>query len=73
MTELPKAYDFHDYEEKIYRDWESKGYFKPWNDPNELGFDPTIQPFVIVMPPPNITGTPPMARGRSRSSSAPWR
>ena len=56
MTELPKAYDFHDYEEKIYRDWESKGYFKPWNDPNKLGFDPTIQPFVIVMPPPNITG-----------------
>ena len=56
MTELPKAYDFHDYEEKIYRDWESKGYFKPWNDPNKLGFDPTVQPFVIVMPPPNITG-----------------
>jgi valyl-tRNA synthetase len=56
MTELPKAYDFHDYEEKIYRDWKSKGYFKPWNDPNKLGFDPTIQPFVIVMPPPNITG-----------------
>jgi len=47
---------FHNYEEKIYRDWESKGYFKPWNDPNKLGFDPTIQPFVIVMPPPNITG-----------------
>jgi valyl-tRNA synthetase len=42
MTELPKAYDFHDYEEKIYRDWESKGYFKPWNDPNKLRFDPTI-------------------------------
>ena len=56
MTELPKAYDFHEYEEKIYQDWESKGYFKPWNDPNKPGFDPTVQPFVIVIPPPNITG-----------------
>jgi valyl-tRNA synthetase len=56
MTELPKAYDFHDYEEKVFQNWESKGFFKPWNDPNRPGFDPTIEPFVIVIPPPNITG-----------------
>lgn len=56
MTELPKAYDFTEYEEKIYQVWEEKGYFKPSNDPNLPGHDPSIQPFVIVIPPPNVTG-----------------
>lgn len=56
MTELPKAYDFHDYETPIYEAWERKGYFKPTNDPNQPGHDPNIPPFVIVIPPPNVTG-----------------
>ena len=56
MTELPKTYDFKDYEEKIYSDWENKGYFRPTNDPNKPGHDPSIKPFVIVIPPPNVTG-----------------
>ena len=56
MTELPKAYDFKEYEEKIYQVWEEKGYFKPSNDPNLPGHDPSIEPFVIVIPPPNVTG-----------------
>lgn len=56
MTELPKAYDFREYEEKIYQDWEAKGYFQPTNDPNLPGFDPQKKPFVIVIPPPNVTG-----------------
>jgi valyl-tRNA synthetase len=56
MTELPKAYDFRLYEQQIYDEWERKGYFKPSNDPNEPGFDPSIKPFVIVIPPPNVTG-----------------
>ena len=56
MTELPKAYDFKEYEEKIYQVWEEKGYFKPTNDPNLPGHDPSIEPFVIVIPPPNVTG-----------------
>ncbi|MEA4812968.1 MAG: valine--tRNA ligase [Anaerolineaceae bacterium] len=56
MTELPKTYDFKLYEETIYKDWEEKGYFKPSNDPNLPGFDPSIKPFVIVIPPPNVTG-----------------
>ena len=56
MTELPKAYDFNAYEEKIYQDWETKGYFKPTNDPNLPGHDPDVKPFVIVIPPPNVTG-----------------
>jgi valyl-tRNA synthetase len=56
MIELPKAYDFKEYEEKIYQVWEDKGYFKPTNDPNQPGHDPTVEPFVIVIPPPNVTG-----------------
>ena len=56
MTELPKTYDFKLYEQPIYQDWEKKGYFKPTNDPNQPGFDPSIKPFVIVIPPPNVTG-----------------
>jgi len=56
MTELPKTYDFKEYEEKIYSDWESKGYFRPTNDPNKPGHDPSLKPFVIVIPPPNVTG-----------------
>jgi len=56
MTELPKTYDFKEYEEKIYANWESKGYFRPKNDPNKPGHDPSIKPFVIVIPPPNVTG-----------------
>jgi valyl-tRNA synthetase len=56
MTELPKTYDFKEYEEKIYQVWEEKGYFKPTNDPNLPGHDPSVEPFVIVIPPPNVTG-----------------
>ncbi len=54
--ELPKAYDFKATESRIYKMWEKGGYFKPHNDPNKPGFDPTIKPFVISIPPPNVTG-----------------
>ncbi|MDQ2692199.1 MAG: valine--tRNA ligase [Chloroflexota bacterium] len=54
--ELPKAYDFQSTEPRIYEMWEEGGYFQPWNDPNKPGFDPNIQPFVISIPPPNVTG-----------------
>jgi valyl-tRNA synthetase len=54
--ELPKAYDFKSTEPRIYAMWETGGYFKPWNDPNKPGFDPSIKPFVISIPPPNVTG-----------------
>jgi valyl-tRNA synthetase len=36
--------------------WEAGGYFEPWNDPNKAGFDPKVEPFVISIPPPNVTG-----------------
>jgi valyl-tRNA synthetase len=54
--ELPKAYDFKSTEPRVYAAWEAGGYFKPTNDPNTKGFDPSIKPFVISIPPPNVTG-----------------
>ncbi|MBT3239691.1 MAG: valine--tRNA ligase [Chloroflexi bacterium] len=54
--DLAKTYDFKDTEERIYKMWEENGYFKPTNDPNEPGHDPSIKPFVISIPPPNVTG-----------------
>ena len=47
--ELPKAYDFHAVERKLYEWWERSGYFQPVIDPNR-------KPFVISIPPPNVTG-----------------
>ncbi len=55
-NELPKAYDFKNTEARIYAMWEAGGYFKPSNDPNLPGFDPGRKPFVISIPPPNVTG-----------------
>lgn len=54
--ELPKAYDFKSTEARIYAMWETGGFFKPHNDPNKPGFDPNIKPFIITIPPPNVTG-----------------
>ena len=54
--ELPKTYDFKSTEKRIYEMWESGGYFQPHNDPNKPDFDPTVEPFVISIPPPNVTG-----------------
>jgi valyl-tRNA synthetase len=54
--ELPKAYDFKSTESRIYEMWEAGGYFKPHNDPNKPDFDPNVDPFVIAIPPPNVTG-----------------
>jgi valyl-tRNA synthetase len=53
---LPKTYDFADTEKRIYEWWEQNDYFKPWNDPNKPDFDPSIEPYVISIPPPNVTG-----------------
>ncbi|HEV2653937.1 MAG TPA: valine--tRNA ligase, partial [Ktedonobacteraceae bacterium] len=46
---LPKIYEPQAVEGKWYRFWEEGGYFKP--RPN-----PARKPFVISMPPPNVTG-----------------
>ncbi|MFH1183556.1 MAG: valine--tRNA ligase, partial [Chloroflexota bacterium] len=54
--ELSKVYDFRSTEPRVYGMWEEGGYFRPANDPNKPGFDPTVKPFVISIPPPNVTG-----------------
>ncbi|MCE5206706.1 MAG: class I tRNA ligase family protein, partial [Chloroflexi bacterium] len=53
---LAKAYDFNSTEQRLYKKWEESGYFQPSNDPRKEGFDPSIKPFVISIPPPNVTG-----------------
>jgi valyl-tRNA synthetase len=54
--ELPKTYDFKTTEPRIYAMWEAGGYFKPGNEPGRPDFDPSVKPFVISIPPPNVTG-----------------
>ena len=53
---MPKTYDFHATEQRIYEWWEKSGFFMPANDPSQPGFDPDRKPFVISIPPPNVTG-----------------
>lgn len=38
-----------DFEDKLYKEWEGKGYFKP-------SMDKTKESYCIMMPPPNVTG-----------------
>jgi valyl-tRNA synthetase len=45
--ELPKTYDPHAVEERVYDGWERSGLFAPSGDG---------EPFSIVLPPPNVTG-----------------
>lgn len=54
--DLPKTYDFLATEQRIYEWWEENGFFKPANDPNLPGHNPARKPFVISIPPPNVTG-----------------
>ena len=49
MGDIPKAYNAADVEGRIYNFWMEKGYFTPRIDPDK-------RPFVIIMPPPNVTG-----------------
>jgi len=53
---LPKAFDFAAIEQKQYQWWEESGFFEPANEPGKPGFDATKKPFVISIPPPNVTG-----------------
>ena len=47
---LPRTYDAHDAADRYYPEWEGAGLFTP--DPNAPG-----EPYSIVIPPPNITGS----------------
>jgi valyl-tRNA synthetase len=49
-VEISKTYNAHEVESRWYGWWESKGFFK-------ADVSSTRPPFVIVMPPPNVTGS----------------
>jgi valyl-tRNA synthetase len=49
MSELPKTFDPAAIEAKWYAHWESTGAFRPSR--------PAAEPYTIVMPPPNVTGS----------------
>ena len=49
MTELAKTFDPASIESRWYAHWEANGLFRPDR--------PTEEPFTIVMPPPNVTGS----------------
>jgi valyl-tRNA synthetase len=55
-VDLPKQYDPKAVEPRLYARWESRGYFH--EDP-----DPARPPFVICMPPPNVTGRAHLGHG----------
>ena len=47
---MDKAYSHKEVEDKIYKKWEESGSFKPEVNPDG-------DPFSIILPPPNVTGT----------------
>jgi len=54
--EMPRTYDPHATEQRLYDWWEAQGYFKPETQFKKGLADRTQKPFVISMPPPNVTG-----------------
>lgn len=46
---MEKTYNPKSFEDRLYKEWEEKGYFRAERDDNKV-------PFTIMMPPPNITG-----------------
>lgn len=46
---MENKYNPKSFEEKLYKHWEEKGYFKP-------SMDKSKESFCIMMPPPNVTG-----------------
>lgn len=46
---MDKVYNHEEFEKKIYKEWEEKGYFKP-------EINPKGEPYSIILPPPNANG-----------------
>ena len=49
IKNISTTYDPKEFEDRIYKNWEEKGYFTPVIDKKK-------KPYTIIMPPPNITG-----------------
>ena len=52
LAPMPPTYDPRGVEEARYRWWEERGYFRP----EAIQEKPGVDPFVVIMPPPNVTG-----------------
>lgn len=72
--ELEKAYNPKDFEDRIYAAWEQNGCFKPDSPARASaavqGSEPGAvakSPFVVVIPPPNVTGVLHMGHGLNNS------
>lgn len=52
--QLPSRYQPQEAESRWYKLWESKGYFRPLSD--TCAKSVSLKPYVIVIPPPNVTG-----------------
>ena len=70
--ELEKAYDPKSFEDRIYSEWESNGYFKAASDeksPIHKQYEEKISQgkktdtYAVVIPPPNVTGVLHMGHG----------
>jgi valyl-tRNA synthetase len=48
--EMPKTFNFAEAEDRLYAWWQDNGWFRPEVAPEDA------EPFVISMPPPNVTG-----------------
>lgn len=59
--ELEKVYNPKDFEDRVYRSWEEGGHFKP------RAVKAGETPFVVVIPPPNVTGVLHMGHGLNNS------
>ena len=71
--ELEKAYDPKSFEDRIYGEWEGKGYFKPASDVSSpvhsqyeckcAACNGKTNLYSVVIPPPNVTGVLHMGHG----------
>jgi valyl-tRNA synthetase len=55
-TDIPKAYDPKEWENRLYRQWEESGFFNPDTCIEKGIAKADAEPFSILMPPPNVTG-----------------
>ncbi|MEK9174288.1 MAG: class I tRNA ligase family protein, partial [Patescibacteria group bacterium] len=55
--ELPKAYNAQDWEDTLYQTWLESGFFNPDVCIEKGVAASDAEPFSIVLPPPNVTGT----------------
>ena len=62
--ELSKAFDPKSYEDKVYKEWLDKAYFAPATTPQGRA---AATRFVVVIPPPNVTGVLHMGHGLNNS------